>query len=105
MHASNNFPLYYLHLPKLELAVSRYPQEAKVWSAYEEYLRRDAAAGPLKQRLRDMDGLDATVYAKKAIEELQTRRSKLASAPNPKKIDVSTSVLSTNIPNIFSPET
>lgn len=29
----------------LELGVSRYPTDDKVWAAYEEYLQRDAASG------------------------------------------------------------
>ena len=34
----------------LEMAVTQYPKDDRVWEAYREYITRDAAAGPLKYR-------------------------------------------------------
>ena len=60
----------------LELAVKRYPQDDRVWDAYEEFFEREATSGPMRGRPAS-ENYDPELYIEQKIAELQKRRKSL----------------------------
>jgi hypothetical protein len=92
-HSSFSLSLTFLSLFQLELAVSRYPTEERVWDAYEEYLLRDSATGPLRSKVLEQGTLDVATHTKRAIDDLRGRKAGLFAA-----------ALSSNTPAVVKPQ-
>ena len=60
----------------LELGVKRYPQDNRVWDAYEEFIERMATSGPVRGRPAS-ENYDPDIYAEQKIAELRKRKKSL----------------------------
>jgi hypothetical protein len=82
----NTPPYFNLIYIQLELGVSRYPTDDRVWTAYEEYLKRDSAAVPLRRATNIIRGQEydrdscSSAHTERAIEELRGRRAEVVAA-------------------------